>query len=234
MVWRLVLMEQDIHMQGLLQKSLTAEGYEVTITDTVSHLQGILHTGTCDLVIIDGVQPDLDTLTRRIRNKFSVAIIVISSRDTLADRIADQDLSADDYIVKPFLMTELQARIRRILRHQPDSLSAPALRQSLRFSGWTLDIASRTLRDEDGHAVALTTGEYQLLETFAHHCGHVLSRTELLARLHAQNTPAYDRSIDVAIMRLRRKLGDVTTSSRLIKTIRGGGYLFTANVTSGT
>lgn len=100
----------------------------------------------------------------------------------------------------------------------------------LQFDGWTLDTTSRTLRDEDGHAVALTCGEYRLLETLTRRAGRVVSRAQLLDEMHDNDNFAFDRSIDVAIMRLRRKLGDGAPNARLIKTVRGGGYLFAAQI----
>lgn len=236
MTRRLVLVDRDADMLGTLEKSLTAEKYEITATDTGICLEDALADRHYDLALISADTPDIAPLIRRIRTRFDTAIIISSSRNRLAEIIANQELLADDYIVKPFLMSELLARIHRTLRNRAGRGLAlpPTNLEKLQFSGWTLDIASQTLRDENGHAVALTTGEYRLLETFARHCGHVLSRTQLTALLHTHNACTYDRSIDVAIMRLRRKLGDETANPRLIKTIRGGGYLFTASVTART
>lgn len=229
---RLLIVEDDTDIRELLQRCLISEGYAVTARASGRELAGLLTHQHHDLALIDinVTDPDGLMLTQQLRTRFAIGIIIISSRAELNDRIAGLDMGADDYLIKPFAMTELYARIRSVLRRQDHAL--PVLESHMQFDGWTLDTSSRTLRDEDGHAVALTCGEYRLLETLARRAGRVLSRAQLLDEMHDNDDFAFDRSIDVAIMRLRRKLGDGGPNARLIKTVRGGGYIFAAKISS--
>jgi len=235
---RVIIVDDDNDVRALLHNSLAAEGYAVTALATGVEVEDLLEDGTYDLALIDVGLPDIDgfTLTRRIRERFDIGIIIISGRTDLSDRMNGLDLGADDYVTKPFELKDVLARIRSVLRRQNRSRrTAETVQQNdwLRFDCWTLNIASRTLRDTAGNAVALTTGEYRLLETLARHPGRIFNRAQLLERMPDTNPPAFDRSIDVGIMRLRKKLGDGTENPRLIKTVRNGGYIFVAKVTAG-
>ena len=235
---RLAIVDDDYDVRSVLQKSLTADGYAVTAHASGVGIENILAKDSYDLILVDVGLPDLDglTLTRRIREQFDIGIIIISGRSDLSDRIVGLELGADDYVTKPFELKEVHARIRSVLRRQDRSRRGEDFvrnSEQFRFDGWTLDIASRTLRDADGNPVALTTGEYKLLETFVRSPNRVLSRAQLLDQVHENDAPAFDRSIDVGIARLRRKLGDDSKNPETIKTVRNGGYIFVAKVLAG-
>jgi two-component system, OmpR family, response regulator len=233
---RLAIVDDDHDVRTMLQKSLAADGYVVTALASGAGIETLLAKEKFDLLLVDIGLPDLDglTLTRRIREKFDVGIIIISGRGDLTDRIVGLELGADDYVIKPFELKEVHARIRSVLRRQERAHrgAAPAAGETLRFEDWTLDIASRSLRDPDDNPVALTTGEYRLLEAFARRPGRVLSRANLMDHLHDNDAPAFDRSIDVCVARLRKKLGDVSKNPGIIKTVRNSGYIFVAKVTA--
>jgi len=231
---RLAIVDDDYDVRNLLQNSLAADGYAVTALSSGVGIEGILAKEPHDLVLVDVGLPDLDglTLTRRLREKFDIGIIIISGRGDLTDRIVGLEVGADDYVTKPFELKEVHARIRSVLRRQERERGAGLSLhgEQFRFEGWTLDTSSRSLRDEAKQVVGLTTGEYKLLETFVRRPNRVLSRAFLLDLAHDNDSPAFDRSVDVAIARLRKKLGDVSTSPELIKTVRNGGYIFVAKV----
>ncbi len=231
----LAIVEDDSDVRAILQRSLAADGYEVTAMASGAELEPVLANGPFDLVIIDLGLPDIDglTLTRRIRASFDVGIIIVSGRGDLTDRVVGLELGADDYVTKPFEPREILARVRSVLRRSRRSTpveSARPLRRLLSFEGFVLDLDSRSLRDEDGHEVALTSGEYRMVEALVTHPNRVLSREQLMDLVHENDMPAYDRSIDVRVGRIRRKLADNSRSPRLIKTVRNGGYIFAGRV----
>jgi two-component system OmpR family response regulator len=231
---RLAIVDDDFDVRSLLQRSLIADGYAVTALASGASVESTLAREPYDVVLVDLGLPDIDglTLTRRIREKFDIGIIIISGRSDLTDRIVGLELGADDYVVKPFELKEVHARIRSLLRRQERLRDTPQVNEVLHFGDWTLDVSSRTLRNDAGNPVALTTGEYRLLETFLRKPNRVLNRAQLIELMHDNDTPAFDRSIDVVVARLRRKLGDTARNSELIKTVRNGGYIFVGKVTS--
>lgn len=237
--WRLAVVDDDFDVRAVLQKSLIADGYAVTTHASGVGLEKILEKDPVDLLLVDIGLPDLDglTLTRRIRERFDVGIIIISGRSDLTDRIVGLEVGADDYVTKPFELREVHARIRSVLRRQERPHRAPGIVRDaaprLHFDGWTLDLGSRSLIDGCERVVELTTGEYRLLETFVRRPGRVLSRSQLLDSVHDHDAPAFDRSIDVAIARVRKKLGDDPRKPEIIKTVRNSGYIFTAKVSAG-
>jgi two-component system, OmpR family, response regulator len=236
---RVVIIDADNDVRALLHDSLSAEGYEVRAFATGIGIEGLLADGTWDLVLIDIDLPQMDgfTLTRQIRERFESGIIIISDRSDLSDRLIGLEVGADDYVVKPFEIKEVLARIRSLLRRQNRSqMAATPARNAewFKFEGWTLNVATRALRDGAGNTVALTTGEYRLLETLVCKPGQILSRARLIEIAREGNLPTFNRSIDVGIMRLRRKIGDDIDKPRLIKTVRNEGYVFIARVATGT
>ena len=235
---QLAIVEDDPDVRSILQRSLSADGYGVTALSSGDGLEDVLSASHHDLVIMDVGLPGIDglTLTRKIRALFDVGIIIVSGRGDLTDRVVGLELGADDYITKPFEPREILARVRSVLRRGGRGASAPAAasshRQRLAFDGWLLDMTSRSLSDVAGNPVLLTSGEYKLLEVFVSHANRVLSRDQLLDLIYESDTPAFDRSIDVRIGRVRKKLGDDPRNPRLIKTVRNDGYIFVGKVTA--
>jgi two-component system OmpR family response regulator len=172
------------------------------------------------------------TLCRRVRATSSLPIIMLTAMGEDTDRIVGLEMGADDYLPKPFNPRELLARIRAVLRRAGgDAPETPEENGGLRtFDGWSLDLAKRELRAPDGTLVPLTAGEYDLLAVIVERPGRVLSRDQLLDLTRGRDAVPFDRSVDVQISRLRRKLEPDPKEPQIIKTVRGGGYVFACEV----
>jgi len=195
-------------------------------------------------VIIDiGLAGDLDGLglTRIVRTTTNAGIIIVSGRGEPLDRVIGLEVGADDYIAKPFEPRELLARVRSLLRRtraersgeplQPGQADASSLGNDIySFGDWTLSAAERTVVHENGQSAELTSGEFELLKAFVEHPNRVLSRGYLMDLVYGSATPAFDRSIDVRIRRLRQKIEDAPDDPRYIKTVRNAGYVFSTKV----
>ena len=237
MMKHLAIVEDDPGVRSVLERWLTGDGYQITALPSGAGIKNVLAKNAIDLVIMDIGLPDIDglTLTRRIREEFDVGIIILSGRGELTDRVVGLEIGADDYITKPFEPREVLARVRSVLRRGERSLKDEASGNRHRkyvFEGFTLDLAAQSVHDKGGNPVTLTSGEFKLLEAFVTHGNRVLTRDQLMDLVYTRDTPAYDRTVDVRIGRLRKKLGDDTANPRFIRTIRNDGYIFVAKVTS--
>ena len=184
-----------------------------------------------DLIILDLMLPGEDglSLCRSLRTRSQVPIIMLTARGDDIDRIIGLEMGADDYLPKPFNPRELLARVKSILRRaQNESLSAKA--RKLCFAGRTVDVGARHLIGQDGTVVPLTGAEFTLLCLLAEHPNQVLSRDQLLDGLAGREASPFDRTIDVLVSRIRRRLGDDARDPALIKTVRNGGYMLAAQV----
>ncbi len=213
---------------------MTDHGFDVSPARSGRDLDRVMSSGKIDCVILDVGLPGEDGLSicRRLRGKSSVPIIMVTARGTETDRIVGLELGADDYLPKPFNPRELVARVKAVIRRSgaPETVSAPSP-QILMFEGWRLDMARRQLFDPSGAPRSLTSGEFNVLALFCTHSRKVLSRDDLLELLHGRAAAVFDRSIDVQISRLRRKIETNLKDPSFIKTIRYGGYFFTPEVT---
>ncbi len=235
MTKHVTIVEDDPDVRAVLARSLGADGYRVTELATGVGIEAALSAGPVDLVILDIGLPDIDglTITQQIRRHSDVAIIIVSGRGDLADRIVGLEIGADDYITKPFEPREILARVRSVLRRgrrQAETVADVDRRLTYGFGQWTLDASAQTLASVDGKAIALTSGEFKLLEAMVTRANRVLSRNQLMDACYGNNSPAFDRSIDVCVGRLRRKLKDDPRNPALIRTVRNGGYIFAARV----
>jgi len=172
------------------------------------------------------------TLARALRDLSDVGIIILTGRGDTVDRIIGLEMGADDYLPKPFHPRELLARVRSVLRRVSSRTAenASAARSRARFAGWNLDLASRELRSPSGKEVRLTTGEFDLLAAFVNNANQVLTRDRLLDLARNREAGPFDRTIDVQVGRLRRKLESDPQKPTLIKTVRGSGYIFTPSI----
>jgi len=191
-----------------------------------------------DLVILDVMLPGEDglSLCRKLREVSKVPVIMLTAMGDQTDRIVGLEIGADDYLVKPFDTRELLARVRAVLRRSSNDSSLHAsteTRPVLAFDGWRLDVARRELRSSDNTLMILSGAEFDLLLAFAEHPQRVLARDQLLDLARGASHEAFDRSIDVLVSRLRRKLEVDNKSPAVIRTIRSGGYIFTPKVTRG-
>ena len=197
-------------------------------------MQRALENGRIDLVVLDLMLPGEDglALCRRLRARSSIPVIMLTAMGEDIDRIVGLEVGADDYLPKPFNPRELLARIKAVLRRAERGLGGSPNVPDLvyRFSGWTLDIASRQLLSPDNAEVALTTGEFELLRALVEHPQRVLSREQLLDLTRGVDAAPFDRSIDVQVSRIRRKIESDPDKPALIKTVRSVGYTFAVAV----
>jgi len=194
-----------------------------------------LGRGRVDLVILDLMLGGEDGLqiARELRSQSEIGIIILTGRGETVDRIIGLEMGADDYLPKPFHLRELLARVRSVLRRaaaRAGEKEQAGQRSRVRFADWSLDLASRALISPSGEEIRLTTGEFELLAAMVNHANQVLSRDRLLDLSRHREAGPFDRTIDVQIGRLRRKLEDDPKNPMLIKTVRGGGYIFTPAV----
>lgn len=215
-------MDDDVELGSLLKELLKRESFEAEVE--YEGRRGLEHAlrGDCDLVVLDVMLPGMDgfEILRRLRQKSRVPVIMLTARAEDVDRIVGLELGADDYLPKPFNPRELTARIRAILRRIEERPAAPA--KLLEINGVRLDPGAREV-SVDGQPVEVTTIEFDILEILMRAAGRVLSRDDLMESLYNRKATPFDRSIDMHISHLRRKLERGRT---LIKTVRGVGYQF--------
>ena len=234
----ILVVEDDGEMRTLIAKFLRQNGYRVTGARDGREMWETLGHAPVDLILLDVMLPGqsgLD-LTRALRAKTRVPIIMVTARGDETDRIVGLELGADDYIPKPFSRPELLARIRAVLRRsQPvdETRMAGTVSDRILFAGWALDTRRRELAAPDGTAVDLSGGEYDMLLAFCEHPQRVLTRDQLLDLARNRVSDNIDRSVDVMVSRLRRKVEPTDDSPAIIKTIRGAGYMFIPAVTRG-
>ncbi len=231
----ILVVDDDRQIRTSLSRFLTANGLRVTSANDAVAMSAALEKGRFDLIVLDVMMPGEDGLSacRRLRGTSKIPIVLLTAMSDETDRIVGLELGADDYVCKPFNPRELLARIRAILRRagaEPEERSAASC---LAFEGWQLDRVRRTLRDPHGSLVELTAGEYDLLLAFAEHPQSVLTRDQLLDLTRGRVSGPFDRSIDVQVSRLRRKIETDPQQPELIKTVRAGGYIFCAPVMEG-
>jgi DNA-binding response OmpR family regulator len=231
----ILIVDDEAEIREVLRRYLATQGYQVTMADGGEAMRRAMAAAPVDLVLLDLGLPGEDglTLMRSLREHSSVAVIVVTGRGEPVDRIIGLEVGADDYITKPFDLRELGARVRSVLRRTLDKAATPssaAQSDVVRFAGWTLHLGSRRLESPGGKPVELTTGEYDLLAALVKGSGRVLSRDELLQATHNREGGPFDRTIDVQIGRLRRKIEADSEHPEIIKSVRGAGYLFTPKV----
>jgi two-component system OmpR family response regulator len=235
MTQRLLVVDDDTQLRTLLQDYLGAQGFEVVAVEDGGAMREALRARGFDLVILDLMLPGDDglALCRELRAGSRVPILMLTARGDELDRIIGLEMGADDYLPKPFHPRELLARIRSILRRVHEgSGERPA--RALRFAGWTLDLGMRHLVGADGVAIALSTGEFRLMQALVENANRVMSRDRLTDVLSGREAGPFDRSVDVMISRLRRRLNDDAREPQLIKTVRNEGYLLAAKVERST
>jgi two-component system OmpR family response regulator len=230
----ILVVDDDREIRDLLARFLERNRLRVTAVRDGREARRAWTTGHYHLVVLDLMLPGetgLD-LARWMRSQANVPIVMLTAMGEETDRIIGLELGADDYVPKPFNPRELLARIRAVLRRAGDSAehrNDPAAR-TLRFNGWTLEPGRRRLLNPDEAEVVLTGGEYDLLLALVERANRVLTRDMLLDLLRGRQAGPFDRAIDVAVSRLRRKLEDDGRNAQLIKTVRGGGYVLAATV----
>jgi two-component system OmpR family response regulator len=231
----ILVVDDHSEIRDLLKRFLEQHGLRVSCARDGKEMKRLLEEREFDLLVLDLMMPGEDglTLCRELRVKSSLPIIMLTAMGEETDRIIGLEMGADDYLAKPFNPRELLARIKAVMRRtqaetQP---AAETLTRDLRFDRWLLDINRRELVDEDGVGLSLSTAEFDLLKVFLERPQRVLSRDQLLDLARGREAVAFDRAIDTLVSRLRRKLERDPKNPELIKTIWGGGYMFSADVT---
>jgi two-component system OmpR family response regulator len=230
----ILVVDDEEEIRELVEEYLTGQSYRVSTAQDGAQMRRAMAAGGVDLVILDLMLRGEDglELARALRAESNVPIVILTGRGDPVDRIVGLEMGADDYLAKPFHLRELLARVRSVLRRSAATAGAGGglPRATARFGGWNLDLSSRELLSPAGEEVHLTAGEFDLLSVLVTNANQVLSRDRLLDLTRNREAGPFDRTIDVQVGRLRRKLGDDPQSARLIKTVRGGGYVFTMPV----
>ena len=230
MAKHILVVDDDHEIRTLLAEYLERNGMRVSTLPDGKDLEQTLEEKAVDLLVLDLMLPGVDglSLCRDLRTRSRLPVLILSARAEDVDRIVGLEMGADDYLAKPFHPRELLARIRAILmragHHDPMALS-----ECYRFGGKMLDTIRRVLVHEDGRTVSLSGAEFQLLAIFVSRPNRVLSRDMLVELTQGREAPAYDRSIDVRVSRLRQVLGD-NSDPRLLQTVYGEGYILTSKV----
>ena len=231
----ILVIDDDAEIGALLTRYLVGHGYRVTVAGDGAQSRVCLRSLDIDLVLLDLGLPDGDglALLRDFQAFWSGPVIVVSGRGESIERVVGLELGADDYVSKPFDLRELLARVRSVQRRAQSHPTSAGATRSLDFDGLRLETASRRLLDREGVDIGLTTGEFDLLLVLLSRPNQVLTRDELMSSLHGREAGPYDRSIDVQIGRLRRKIEPDPSRPTVIKSVRGAGYMLTAHVSPG-
>lgn len=230
----LLVVDDDREIRRLIEEYLTQAGYRVSSAADGKAMRRLMEQHRFDLVVLDLMLPGEDglSLCRDLRSRSNIPVLMLTARGSEIDRIVGLEMGADDYLAKPFNPRELLARIRSILRRAqalPTNL-VPEEVAVFRFAGWTLEVASRNVTAPDGLVVPLSGAEFRLLRVLLEHPHRVFSRDQLLELTNGREAILFDRSIDVLVGRLRKRLRDDGKEPTLIKTVRGEGYVLAASV----
>lgn len=231
---RILVVDDDPEIRKLLARYVESQGFRVLLAASCQELHDQLATHQVDLIVLDVMLPDgsgLDACRDLRAQRSTVPIILLTALKEDVDRIIGLEIGADDYLGKPFNPRELIARVRAVLRRRAETVPESSDLKIYRFEGFTADPQLRRLINEKGQDVDLTGAEFDLLKTFLDRPGRVLSRDQLLDLTRGREGDGFDRSVDVLVSRLRRKLGG--NDPQLIKTVRNGGYQLAAKVEMG-
>jgi two-component system OmpR family response regulator len=233
----ILIVDDDEEIRDLLGQYLEKHGFKVSTAANGRQMRAVLAMAAIDMIVLDLMLPGEDglALCRSLHadGATPLPILMLTAKNEEADRILGLEMGADDYLTKPFATRELLARIRAVLRRArmvPASLQLRDTAQLLRFGAWRLDTHARHLLDENDIMVALSGAEYRLLRVFLEHPRRVLTRDQLLGLTQGREADVFDRSIDILVSRLRKRLRD---DAGLIRTLRSEGYIFSADVTCG-
>jgi two-component system OmpR family response regulator len=233
----ILIVDDHREIRDLVSRALVREGFRVSQAGDGKAMRKMLADARIDLILLDLMLPGESglSLCRDIRAHSNVPIIMVTAKGEEVDRVIGLELGADDYVPKPFGTRELIARINSVLRRTQRSVQEPETknpRRRYRFDRWVLHADTRELQRDDGVAVSLSTGEFDLLMALVERPQRVLSREQLLDLARGRAASAFDRSIDTQVSRLRKKLEADPSDPRIIQTVWGGGYMLAAKVTA--
>jgi two-component system OmpR family response regulator len=237
----IAVLDDELDITQLLGNYLKSHGYRVSQLHSGRALMELMPKDTPALVLLDLGLPGEDgfVIARQLREHWRCGLVIVTGRGDAVDKVVGLEVGADDYVTKPFDLRELVARIKAVLRRieggapaAPVAQAAPPSPDRLVFERWQLDTAARRLIHPEGHDVALTSGEFDLLCVLARHPGRVLSRDFLLEQTRGREAGPFDRTIDVQIGRLRKKIEADPEQPQIIKSVRSAGYVFVPPVSS--
>jgi len=248
----IAILDDEVDITDLLEAYLARQGYRVSAVHAGSALAALMAADPPSLVLLDLGLPGEDgfAIARQLREHHHVGLVIITGRGDSVDKVVGLEIGADDYVTKPFDLRELAARVKAVLRRLAPAAATPAVaaapagpapapgapaplpRERHAFAGFELDTGARRLLAPGGEEIMLTTGEFDLLHVFVRHAGRVLSRDFLLAQTRGREAGPFDRTIDVQIGRLRRKMEADAERPELIKSVRGAGYVLVPAVVS--
>lgn len=232
----ILIVDDHREIRELVSRALVKEGFRISVAADGREMRKVMADAHIDLIILDLMLPGEDglSLCRGLRAQSAIPIIMLTAKGDEIDRVVGLELGADDYVSKPFGSRELIARIRAVLRRSENDAASEQTRRARQycFDRWRLDTGTRELQREDGIAVPLSTGEFDLLLALIERPGRVLSRDQLLDLARGRTAGSFDRSIDTQVSRLRKKLEVDPAEPKIIKTVWGGGYMFVPEVTS--
>ncbi|WP_120502567.1 response regulator [Roseovarius sp. EL26] len=227
----ILVCDDEPDVREMLQEYLSKRGFSIVAAGNSDELRAAIDRHAIDLILLDINMPGEDGLTtlRGLRNSNQVPVVMLTAAGEVIDKIVGLEMGADDYLAKPVDLRELEARIKAVLRRQSEP--APQTPQqdapeSAPFGAFTLDLTGAKLRDAEGQDVPLTAMEFNLLALFARNRGRVLNRDQILEQAHDRSWDPFDRSIDIRISRLRRKIESNPQKPQIIKTVRGIGYIY--------
>ncbi len=229
-----LVVDDDENQRWMVQKYLQKHGFDVDVAKDGLDMRHCMAGKVFDIVLLDVTLPGEDgfSLARHLRERYQLGIIMLTASGDLLDRVLGLEIGADDYITKPFEPRELLARVKSVLRRTGKSNPVRDDQQQeknenlVAFGSFTLDLELQELRDDMGKAVSITSMEFDLLRAFAENPGRVLTRDNLLSIAHKRDSDPFDRSVDIRIARVRRKIEVDHSKPQIIKTVRGAGYIF--------
>jgi DNA-binding response OmpR family regulator len=235
---KILIVDDDVRICRTLRLYLKREGYQVSIASDGEEMWKQFESDAPDLILLDVILPGDDgiTLARELRKKSDVGIIMLTGKNDPVDQIVGLEMGADDYVTKPFDERQLLARIRSLLRRKSVSSSSSDTKATeegtrVRFGGWEMDLLSHELVSPLGEERVLTSHEFRLLEAFIQNPGSVMSRDQIMQHMYDRDWSHNDRSIDVLVGKLRKKIEEDPAQPKLVLTIRNYGYKFAARVT---
>ncbi len=231
----ILVVEDDREIRTMVSRFLSKNGCRVTVAEDARSMDRALGTARIDLVVLDIMLPGEDGLSicRRLRTTSTLPVIMLTAAGDPVARVVGLEMGADDYVAKPFNPHELLARIKAVLRRAtalPDT--EDGANDVVQFAGWQINPISREVRNPEGTRIILTSAEFDLLFTFCRHARRTLTRDQLLDLSQRRAAGAMDRSIDILVSRIRRKIEADPRDPQFIKTVRSGGYVFTPEVTT--
>ncbi|HEY5760720.1 MAG TPA: response regulator [Steroidobacter sp.] len=224
----ILIVDDEPALRDMTSEYLAQHGFNTLLAANGVEARKLLSEHVVQLALLDLRMPGEDglSLARHLREHHAIAIIMLTAADTLVDRVAGLEVGADDYLCKPFHPRELLARVRSVLRRSSSVARTNASKAHVKVGTCTLDLEAHRLLAGDGSEVPITTMEFDLLQTFASHPNRALSRDQILSMTQNRDHGPFDRSIDIRIARLRRKIERNPAKPQAIKTLRGAGYMF--------